>query len=111
VAYPWSARQLGDVGYFESAVMTDKPPKFTPVFGRPTRQFDRMWQSVQYATGYDAHTMGTAQDRAFTNPWYEMGRKDAIEDKLLADIALHMAQVKVQIKAETFDQMIDGVMQ
>jgi hypothetical protein len=58
-----------------------------------------MWEAVQYATGYSAHGMGTAQAAAYTNQWYELGRRDAVEDQ---------AQAKT---GPTFDAMIDGAMQ
>lgn len=89
--------------------MTDTP-KFTPVFGRKTRQFDRLWQAVQYATGYDAQGMSTAQEPAFSNKWYELGRKDAIEDATPMTMVEFLKRRKAEIAAgKTFDQMLGEV--
>ena len=89
--------------------MTDTP-KFTPVFGRKERQFDRLWQAVQYATGYDAQGMSTAQEPAFTNQWYELGRRDAIEDAMQEKLKQAVERVRLANKSlKTFDAMLDEV--
>lgn len=90
--------------------MTDTP-KFVPIFGRKDRQFDRLWQAVQYATGYDAQSMSIAQDPAWPNQWFELGKADAIEDaqKPVATTPMNFIPRRPAQLGKTFDQMLDEV--
>jgi len=81
------------------------PPKFTPVFGRKTRKFDRMWQSVRYSSGYSAQQTGAAEHQDYTDQWYQLGVCDAREDGRRVILERHLDERA----AMTFDQMLEGV--
>lgn len=80
-------------------------PKFTPVFGRKTRQFDRMWQAVRYSSGYSAQQMGSAEHQDYTDQHYQLGVCDAREDARRVILERHLDARS----AMTFDQMLEGV--
>jgi tRNA isopentenyl-2-thiomethyl-A-37 hydroxylase MiaE len=79
-------------------------PHFTPVFGRKTRQFERMWQAVRYSSGYSAQQMGTAEHQTYTDKHYQQGVADAREDAKRAILVKHLDERA----AQTFDQMLEG---
>jgi hypothetical protein len=93
--------------------MTDTP-KFTPIYGRQDRRFDRMIQAVWYSRGYDDQMRGSVQ--LDHNEFYELGRTDADEDarKPADPMPITFAQFLERRKAKvlagkTFDQLLDEV--
>ena len=79
-------------------------PHFTPVFGRKTRSFERMWQAVRYSSGYSAQQTGSAEHQDYTDQHYQLGVSDAREDGIRVILERHLDERA----AMTFDQMLDG---
>lgn len=83
-------------------------PHFTPVFGRKTRQFERMWQAVRYSSGYSAQQMGTAEHQTYTDKHYQLGVADAREDATVMTFTQYLARRQEALKGKAFDQLLEG---